>query len=940
MLQKDEISKIVANTCDSVFEGMGIAFTADAFIFLSGFSEILNDDFLKFFSHSAQISTASSFAKCLVIKLCNTFSFIILDALKKTNADQEQCNNQKEFQALLADFNNQNNCMKTNEEILRIKDTIIKNSLEAFSEFLGRFSLDYNLLCEFIGEKINIKNIFPDIGDTHNNGHTVYKILTVNNSVLYYKPHSLYNDFLYENVQTWFVNKGTRLDMISAPTLQRDDYGWQKSIEYKECKNLQEINNYMIRTGYNIFLAYLLLISDLHVENIIASGEYPVIVDLEALFANITSFRGIYNNISTINKEFNESVFLSHLLPDVNTAPLEKNKTDLSALGSNKKINTIDIFCYTNAGTSEMTLERKQVELSQTISSHNIPTINGTPVPYIDYLDIIVSGFEELYDLFLSNKAEFLYFLMQLNPEKGKYRQVLRATSLYSKFLLVSHKTECISDPSKREMIFTRLKGKDKTFSNEHLLFIELEKKQLLNEDVPYFYAKFDDTSIYTVCGDSIPNFFIKSIKELLLDRINKLDFEDKYKQVYFIRASLTENDKLPLIKKHLVFNKDIALQTDIKKLALSLIKEIFSYRDRFHRLRKADCYECYTIVKGNDNDFIYHELHNLYNGIGSVLFLAEYINLFNNKEDCNYYNTIDQILDCLLNESNHTNDSEVFGVFTGQSSYIYLLYRLYKIFGRKEYYDKFIDFVKRLDARFNQFREDYDVLSGLSGVIILLHNIIEDLPTPELKELQNKCTQKLLLHLSHNFDSITRNGFSHGRCGIATALLISAKDFNNIDAYDLGIALYKQANKELLSNDKFISSWCNGLLGEITGRCISLDFCKEKDKAIIDTIDPFLKNILKAFETDGFEDILCHGRAGTISVLLWYSKKTHNMELYHTVEDKLKKLSCEMIENGVAMRNRPGLIDVSFMLGLSGIGYMYEQFVNDKVPCVLAFEV
>ena len=47
------------------------------------------------------------------------------------------------------------------------------------------------------------------------------------------------------------------------------------------CKNESEVEHYYFRMGIHLFLGYALGATDLHGENIIAHGEYPVIIDME-----------------------------------------------------------------------------------------------------------------------------------------------------------------------------------------------------------------------------------------------------------------------------------------------------------------------------------------------------------------------------------------------------------------------------------------------------------------------------------------------------------------------------------------------------------------------------------------------------------------------------------------------------------------------------------
>lgn len=57
-------------------------------------------------------------------------------------------------------------------------------------------------------------------------------------------------------------------------------------IQYKECNSIEEVRNFYIRQGEYLAILYLLNATDFHYENIVASGEFPYLVDLESLFHN------------------------------------------------------------------------------------------------------------------------------------------------------------------------------------------------------------------------------------------------------------------------------------------------------------------------------------------------------------------------------------------------------------------------------------------------------------------------------------------------------------------------------------------------------------------------------------------------------------------------------------------------------------------------------
>lgn len=117
-------------------------------------------------------------------------------------------------------------------------------------------------------------------GDTHRGGRSVAKVELDNGTILYYKPHSLDKNIKYQELYNYLCRK-TGISCRTVQYLSHDSYGWEEKIENIPCKNESEVEHYYFRMGIHLFLGYALGATDLHGENIIAHGEYPVIIDME-----------------------------------------------------------------------------------------------------------------------------------------------------------------------------------------------------------------------------------------------------------------------------------------------------------------------------------------------------------------------------------------------------------------------------------------------------------------------------------------------------------------------------------------------------------------------------------------------------------------------------------------------------------------------------------
>src|ERR1051325_8241962 len=75
-----------------------------------------------------------------------------------------------------------------------------------------------------------------------------------------------------------------RIHHSSMKIIDRGTYGWAEFIAAAGCQTEEELERFYERQGGYLALLYALEATDFHHENLIANGEHPVLIDLEALF--------------------------------------------------------------------------------------------------------------------------------------------------------------------------------------------------------------------------------------------------------------------------------------------------------------------------------------------------------------------------------------------------------------------------------------------------------------------------------------------------------------------------------------------------------------------------------------------------------------------------------------------------------------------------------
>ena len=82
----------------------------------------------------------------------------------------------------------------------------------------------------------------------------------------------------------WLNAEGLRYSHRVLTVLDRGTYGWVEFVDATGCDSREALQRFYWRQGSFLALLHLLSAVDFHLENLIAAGETPCLVDLEALF--------------------------------------------------------------------------------------------------------------------------------------------------------------------------------------------------------------------------------------------------------------------------------------------------------------------------------------------------------------------------------------------------------------------------------------------------------------------------------------------------------------------------------------------------------------------------------------------------------------------------------------------------------------------------------
>jgi type 2 lantibiotic biosynthesis protein LanM len=412
----------------------------------------------------------------------------------------------------------------------------VEQWIEVCGEFLERVKADSDLISHiFFADQPSgpITGIRAGCSDAHHHGRTVFLLLFANEHKLVYKPRCMEIDEAFFRCIEWLNTKGLSLDLKCARILNRGAYGWMEYIEHVPCTTSTEVHAYYRRCGLLLCLFYVLGSTDIHYENLIAHGAYPIPIDLETILCPL--FRDFFSTALAEEQKKGYCVQRSLMLPT--KMKVHNQEVDLSVLGDgNVSTHHSPSLTWQYINTDAMTLSYKQ--LSANARNSHKASIDGTTAKSSDYVEELVTGFRDMYHFLTEHRAEILEDGAMLNIFADcPIRIVYRPTFVYVKHLqrlssfdLLQDGTRCWLD----SQIFKRRLLKEQTDDRLWSL-VSGEMAAIERRDVPYFGGNTNGTYMYDDEGIITEDIFENTPLEQIRSCIAGLCDEDQEQQIQII---------------------------------------------------------------------------------------------------------------------------------------------------------------------------------------------------------------------------------------------------------------------------------------------------------------------------------------------------------------------------------------------------------------------
>lgn len=856
--------------------------------------------------------------------------------------------------------------------LLRLLSNMIRQWIDTTTAILERVQTDFSeLVTCFTQDKgpHRITHVAGDLSDPHNLGDSVL-IFTINDlTKVVYKPKDLTLDLEWFNLTNNLNALNPPVDLKAVKTLKKDGYGWTEFVDNIPCTSKDEFALFYRRAGSWLALFHLFASSDMHFENLIASGAHPVPIDLEMILQATAPETELDHPemlaLNEANQKIANSVLMVGMLPAY--ARLPNNEIiDMGGLNAANKTSLRGV--WHNVNTNAMRWSR-ETEVHDTFQ--NIPSFAGEYAKLGDYITEFVSSFEAYSHFLLDIKAKKgLGFF--LDPFKGApVRKLIRPTRFYAMLMqrLKDHRNmEDGITWSLQADFLARLADWD---NPEDLIWPlqKSEREALLNLNIPHFTTPADGQEIYDLNGILMTSSAVsgidraqerfesltpeeiswqKTVIELSTSTVsgsNKSRQENKYKNIRQLPAPASEIDKKEALLSCAQETAQRIENTALKKGAgLAWVGVDWL----------GDSEAAQLVSLGSD----------LYNGsTGIALFLAAHYHVCGSEKSKELAYKALASTRHQLKQNTAARWARTIGIggASGLGSVIYGLAAASQLLNDPDILADALSAANLISADLIAADESLDIIGGSAGAILGLLKLHQVAGLGLALDKAILCGEHLLKKPRIGDDGKRcwinpqmlspkpLNGMSHGASGFAYALIklyekTQRQEFldaaNECLEYEKSNYLPEHTNWGDLrgSGSTDVCQWCHGAIGIGIARL----GIKNAWKSYREDIDIDIQNAILASEKywPNNTDSLCCGTLGSVEFINQCGKTLAREDLKVLARNRFAALMNAANQNGgfTFHSNNPDF-NLGLFRGAAGVGYTALRQLDPNLPNVLLWE-
>ena len=730
---------------------------------------------------------------------------------------------------------------------------------DASAELLVRLAADAGELAEVFhgGNALgSVTRVDTGLSDPHQRGRQVAILHFAAGVSVVYKPRDTRLEMAWSALLGALSTSMPDLPLRQLRHLPRHGYGWVEAAMHAPCATAGEVERFYERAGMLLCLAYLLGGTDLHSGNLLACGEHPVLVDLEALL--VPRIEGHIDEMATFGSPTGpversatwESVLRTGLLPVPHVGPGGVMFLE-GGLATRQVPTSIPMHVITHVNTDRMSRAATSIPAQP---PRNVAVLDGAPVGAEQCAPAVTRGFRRMYALIASRRDELLAPGGPIARFAGlPARVVLRDTAVYGALLRRVRHPQFLTDGAEHGMALETLKSvrtPRPTRPRQWDAWMA-EQAQLVVDDVPIFWVTSDGVAVRSVEGTCVEHGASEPAYDRAVARIAALGDDDLSSQLHFVRVSLQVLDDQ---RRRVDSANDDGLSTPS-----TFVAEAASIADSMLGLALDRDDHLAWVGLFRDRPPTPSRLRSLgwalYDGhVGVALFFAALARI---SGASTYRRGVERILRPLIatlsDPAARGRLAEEIGIGagTGMGGIAYALTRAGQWLDDSRLLRAAGDAARAIETRLIGRDRTFDLVSGSAGAIVGLLAVHGAAPASDLLARAEACGRQLLRHQRLRGAAESRGwraplgataGFAHGAPGIAYALL-RLFEATGRDTYRgaARAALAFEPSASLLGTAPATEwSWCHGVTGLGLARLGALeafgtDEAREELDAVLD---------------------------------------------------------------------------------------------------------
>ncbi|WP_371640724.1 type 2 lanthipeptide synthetase LanM family protein [Streptomyces virginiae] len=773
------------------------------------------------------------------------------------------------------------------------------------AEFAERFTADFGVLRErfaLSGEGLqDVAGLSFGAGDAHRGGRTVAILDFRDGNRLVYKPRSFAVDTHVNRLLGWVNDRNPRHLLRPTRLLERPGYGWSAFIAAEPCTDSEALARFAWRLGAHLALFHVLGCYDMHLENLIAAGEHPAFIDLEALFHTEPASDADHDPVGALLRS---SVLAVGLLPQrvVEVDEVGVRAMEISGMAGGAARDEFEIrpaAVLADGGTDRLRIARKRVPVGGTA---NRPILDGRPASPPAMRRDLIMGFEDCYRILLASRDDLCHELDIFAD--ADVRTVLRNTSDYRVLLEESWHPDVLRDSLDRRYLFEALDPDAE--GDAEVLASEIA--QLGCGDVPVFCAKPASPALFDHSGLLADDYFRETGLEAARHRLENLSEEHLRDQLWFVHASLATREVGGHHQEPVRRGRTQCHQGTDSEIVLAAASRI---GDRLLA----------TVQRGADGVVEWANLNlvgeqywvvgasglGLYSGVtGIALFLAELASVTGTAR---YQHAARRVVEALADPDGIPDPEDLRGMpvggFEDLCGVLMLLIRTGCLW--KE--PALLDVAQSLVPAISQNLEDdetFGVIGGAAGAALALISLNAARPHAQTVAAVHQAGQILV---SRSRSPHGPPGFGYGAAGLAYALSAIA-DLTGDHRYTVAVSL--ALAEENSAATVGANAWCRGPAGTLLatarmGRRPGL---------------AGLASVQRTLQSGVADDSLCHGALGLAEALRAAGETAGDPALVRGARQAAMAVAHRVLSGQVRTGVPHNLWVPGLMNGAAGIGY------------------